>query len=209
MLSFCLQLRPRASQLPSPFLAISHTIDVILLNIANVFQIWSAPAGFKEIAVGFESFSFCSVQERERVSSTPTGLVWNTNMAAVSLFRNTSMPDMTSCENAILNWREITFRILDFSSLSFAGELVFLALQKIKLEARREASKTELSLNLKRIALEKGFVISDNQGDGNCMFFALSEQLDRIKGIKITHEELRRTVVQHLTDNPRLVSIFF
>ena len=98
---------------------------------------------------------------------------------------------------------------MDFSSLSFAGELVFLALQKIKLEARREASKTELSLNLKRIALEKGFVISDNQGDGNCMFFALSEQLDRIKGIKITHEELRRTVVQYLKDKPRLVSVFF
>ena len=117
MLNFCLQRRPMASQLPSPFLAISHTIDVISLNIANVFQIWSALAGFIEIALGFESFSFCSVQERERVSSTPTGLVWNTNMAAVSLFWNTSMPDMTSCENAILNWREITFRILDFSSI--------------------------------------------------------------------------------------------
>ena len=127
MLSFCLQLRPRASQLQSPFLAISHTVDVILLNIANVFEIRSALAGFKEIAVGLESFSFCSVEEREgereRESSTPTGLVWNTNMAAVSLFWNTSMTDMTSCENAILNWREITFRILDFSSLSFAGEL--------------------------------------------------------------------------------------
>ena len=119
------------------------------------------------------------------------------------------MTDMTSCENAVLNWREITFRIFDFSSLSFAGELVFLALQKIKLEARREASKTQLSLNLERIALEKGFVISDNQGDGNCMFFALSEQLDRIKGIKITHEELRRIVGQYLKDNPRLVSVFF
>ena len=62
-------------------------------------------------------------------------------------------------------------------------------------------------MNLERIALEKGFVISDNQGDGNCMFFALSEQLDHIKGIKITHEELRQTVVQYLSDNPRLVSI--
>ena len=121
MLSFCLQLRPRASQLQSPFLAISHTVDVILLNIANVFEIRFALAGFKEIAVGLESFSFCSVEERE--SSTPTGLVWNTNMAAVSLFWNTSMTDMTSCENALLNWREITFRILDFSSLSFAREL--------------------------------------------------------------------------------------
>ena len=97
---------------------------------------------------------------------------------------------------------------MDFSSLSFAGEVVFLALQKIKLEARREANKTELLLNLKRIALEKGFAISDNQGDGNCMFFALSEQLDRIKGIKISHDELRRTVGQYLNDNPRLVSVF-
>ena len=112
-------------------------------------------------------------------------------------------------ENAILNWGEITFRILDFSSLSFAGELVFLELQKIKLEARSEASKTQLLLNLERIALEKGFVISDNQGDGNCMFLALSEQLDHIKGIKISHEELRRTVVQYLKDNPRLVSVLF
>ena len=119
------------------------------------------------------------------------------------------MTDMTSCENAILNWFEITFRILKFSSLSFVGELVFLALQNINPEACREASKTQLSLNLRRIALEKGFVISDNQGDGNCMFFALSEQLDHIKGIKISHEELRRTVVKYLKDNPRLVSVFF
>ena len=72
-----------------------------------------------------------------------------------------------------------------------------------------EASKTELLLNLKRIALEKGFVISENQWDGNCVFFALSEELDHIKGIKISHDDLRRTVGQYLNDNPRLVSVFF
>ena len=32
----------------------------------------------------------------------PTGLVWNTNMAAVLLFRNTSMVHVTSCERALL-----------------------------------------------------------------------------------------------------------
>ena len=37
------------------------------------------------------------------------------------------------------------------------------------------------------------------------MFFALSEQLDLIKGIKISHDELRRTIVQHLRENPKLV----
>ena len=41
------------------------------------------------------------------------------------------------------------------------------------------------------------------------MFFALSEQLDLIKGIKISHNELRRTVVQHLRENPKLVSTSF
>ena len=30
------------------------------------------------------------------------GLVWNTNMAAISLFWNTNMADVTSCENALL-----------------------------------------------------------------------------------------------------------
>ena len=38
------------------------------------------------------------------------------------------------------------------------------------------------------------------------MFFALSEQLDLIKGIQMSHDELRRTIVQHLRENPRLVS---
>ncbi|CAH3177712.1 unnamed protein product, partial [Porites evermanni] len=83
-------------------------------------------------------------------------------------------------------------------------EPIFRALQQILLEARRESSKTELSQALKRIALEKGFAISDNQGKGNCMFFALSEQLDLIKGIQTSHDELRRTIVQHLRENPRL-----
>ena len=40
------------------------------------------------------------------------------------------------------------------------------------------------------------------------MFFALSEQLDLIKGIKMSHDELRRTIVHHLRQNPRLVSTF-
>ena len=41
------------------------------------------------------------------------------------------------------------------------------------------------------------------------MFFALSEQLDLIKGIKISHDELRRTIVQQLRENPKLVSTLF
>ena len=91
--------------------------------------------------------------------------------------------------------------------LSFTDEHVFHALQQIQLEARTKTSKTELSLNLKRISLDKGFVISDNQGEGNCMFLALSEQLELIKGIKISHKELRLADVQYLKENSKLVSV--
>ena len=88
----------------------------------------------------------------------------------------------------------------------FTGDLTFHALQQIQLDARSETSQTELSLNLKRTAQEKGFVISDNQGEGNCMFFALSEQLDVVKGMRMSHEEIRQTVVHYLMEHSRLVS---
>ena len=99
--------------------------------------------------------------------------------------------------------------MLIFFHLPFTGEPIFLALQQIIREARIESSKTELSQALKRTAMEKGFAISDNQGEGNCMFFALSEQLELFKGIKISHDELRRTIVQQLRENPKLVITLF
>ena len=38
------------------------------------------------------------------------------------------------------------------------------------------------------------------------MFYALSEQLEIVKGIKIQHAELRQSLVQYLRKNPKLVS---
>ena len=50
---------------------------------------------------------YANLLEKKRVyirkELTPTGLVWNTNMAAVSFFWNNNMAAVTSCENAILN----------------------------------------------------------------------------------------------------------
>ena len=37
-------------------------------------------------------------------SSTPRGFTGYTNMAVVSLFRNTNMAAVTSCENALYTW---------------------------------------------------------------------------------------------------------
>ena len=85
---------------------------------------------------------------------------------------------------------------------------MFSDLRQMQLEAWEETGKTELSVNLKRMAFKNGLVISDNQGKGNCMFFALSEQLDHVKGIKVSHSQLRRTIVQYLIHNPTLVSLF-
>ena len=74
------------------------------------------------------------------------------------------------------------------------------------MEAKGNAGKTDPSLNLKKKANEKGFEISDNRGEGNCMFFAISEQLEFIQGVKLSHRKLRKKVVRHLKKNPTLVS---
>lgn len=67
-------------------------------------------------------------------------------------------------------------------------------------------SQASLLVNLEKIASEKGFIISDNEGSGNCMFYALSEQLNLVKGIQISHAGLRQCIVQYLKKNPTMVS---
>ena len=79
-------------------------------------------------------------------------------------------------------------------------------LQQMQLDASKVESRTDLLLGLKKIAFDRGFRISDNEGLGNCMFYALSEQLEIVKGIKISHGELRQNLVQYLRRYPKLVS---
>lgn len=78
-------------------------------------------------------------------------------------------------------------------------------LQKMQYGAKKEITKTKLSEELKKVASNKGFIITNNEGSGNCMFYALSHQLHHVKGISISHEELRQRLVQYLWDNPRMV----
>ena len=79
-------------------------------------------------------------------------------------------------------------------------------LQQMQLNASKVKSRTDLSLGLRNIASDRGFRISDNQGSGNCMFYALSEQLEIVRGIKIPHGELRKILVHYLRGDPKLVS---
>ena len=68
------------------------------------------------------------------------------------------------------------------------------------------SDKLQRPEDLQRIASDKGFFISKNQGLGNCMFYALVEQLQIVNGIEISHEELRVNLVQFLKENYNLVS---
>ena len=86
------------------------------------------------------------------------------------------------------------------------AEQIFRDLEQMRHDAGKIISKTNLLQKLEKIASDKGFRISDNKGSGNCMFYALSEQLDLVKGIQISHEELRQRIVQYLEENPTLVS---
>ena len=88
-------------------------------------------------------------------------------------------------------------------------EQVLRELQQMQHDAGTVASKTSLSVELEKIASDKGFIISNNEGSGNCMFYALSEQLNLVKGIQISHAELRQRIVQYLKENPTLVSWCF
>ena len=90
--------------------------------------------------------------------------------------------------------------------LFFSGWNVFPSLLNLRRDAEQVSKKTNLPSDLTTIAASKGFVVSDNQASGNCLFHALSEQLQSVKGIQISHKELRKTLVQFLDENPNLVS---
>lgn len=73
-------------------------------------------------------------------------------------------------------------------------------------DADQVYKKTNLSNDLNKIAFDNRLKISENRASGNCMFYALSEQLEHVKRIDVTHQELRETLVEFLRENPNLVS---
>ena len=61
-------------------------------------------------------------------------------------------------------------------------------------------------MQLKKTAFDKGFEIVDNDGEGNCMFLALADQLHLIQRKVHSHRELRKLIVKNLRENPESVS---
>ena len=84
----------------------------------------------------------------------------------------------------------------------FPVQNILLSVQNLPYDVDHVYNKTILpSNNLRTVAAKKGFLVSDNQASGNCLFYALSEQLKSVKGIQISHKELRNTLVQFLREN--------
>ena len=79
-------------------------------------------------------------------------------------------------------------------------------LEQMQCDPNKFNNKTDSTENLQKIASDKGFSTCDNPGSGNCMFYALSEQLQSVKGIQISETELRTNLVQFLENSPKLVS---
>ena len=85
---------------------------------------------------------------------------------------------------------------------------MFHDLQQMQCDTNQVSKESNLSADLIKIGSEKGFIISDNPASGNCMFYALSEQLQSVKGSEISQRELRETLVRFLRENPNLVSLW-
>ena len=79
-------------------------------------------------------------------------------------------------------------------------------LQQMESDSNEFNKKTDATEHLQKIASDKGFSICDNPGSGNCMFYALSEQLQIEKRIEISERELRKKLVECLGNSPNLVS---
>ncbi|XP_022798204.1 uncharacterized protein LOC111336388 [Stylophora pistillata] len=138
------------------------------------------------------------------------------------------------CYKMLKKWKECNGSEADFKTLAHGLEnhLVerndlaakYCYITKASEQARRElqtltqALQTGLNIHttsgcversnplrdLATTASGKGYKVFPNQGQGNCLFHALSDQLDIVKGIKIEQSDLRRTLVQYLRDNPTL-----
>ena len=78
------RIRKQRSQEEQPY---GITIQSVFTHVASIY------ANFLEQKKAFAL----------EKSSTPTGLVWDTNMAAVSLFWDTNMAAVTSFENTLYN----------------------------------------------------------------------------------------------------------
>ena len=133
------------------------------------------------------SVFLCFRWQSERETTTGTEK-WRTLRESIISHENNNI-----CFSAHLS----SYRKCKNNYLFFPAENILPSLQNLRCDADQVCNKT--------VAAKKGFLVSDNQASGNCLFYALSEQLKSVKGIQISHKELRNTLVQFLRENANLV----
>lgn len=114
-------------------------------------------------------------------------------------------PDL-STDDLVMGLKEIDrFDVVDLvtKETSFAKQ-AFSKLQAMHHDADNCTKKADLSQGLQMNASKKGLHIVGNEGKGNCMFHALCDQLKFKKEIVITHQELRKKLVEYLRQHPSL-----
>ena len=71
----------------------------LFLRLVWNFFLYSVAVIYSPIRHSF--FTHVACRHTTLLEQTPTGLVWYTNVAAISLFWNANMAAVTSCENAL------------------------------------------------------------------------------------------------------------
>ena len=86
------------------------------------------------------------------------------------------------------------------------GKQEFHNLKQMEYEVEKSTTLDKLMKRLEERASKKGLIIVDKDRSGNCMLYSLSDQLELVKNLTISPEELRQSIVQYLRDNPNWVS---
>ncbi|XP_041467528.1 uncharacterized protein LOC121417862 [Lytechinus variegatus] len=113
----------------------------------------------------------------------------STSGQASTLSQNPTSRDLSTCRYDLSSSKALGKIFGDFSRE--------FRLMTMKLSS--EKNQRNLDRNIQNAGLE--YAEQRTPGDGNCMFHALAAQLERTTHIKITHDQLRAQVVEHLHKN--------
>ena len=101
---------------------------------------------------------------------------------------------------------DCTVQVLAFR---LSAAQVFTDLRQLHAETDQVRKKVDLPTDLEKNAKSKGFVMLDNPGNGDCMFYALADQLKLVRGLDLSHGDLRQKLVAFLETHPKLVRFSF
>lgn len=101
------------------------------------------------------------------------------------------------CALDTLDASGITEELINLKSIKDLKDTI----SKSKVESKGVPKLTE---ELSGAVSDMGLFVHDNEGRGNCLFHALSQQLEFVKKISVGPDELRKTLVNYLEEHPKM-----